>query len=170
MLLGAALAALGDGERTAEDVLEARDGDLTLRLRATVCGDAITLDFTGSAGQDPGNLNCPRAVTYSACVFAVRVLTDPDVPPSAGADRPVTVVTEPGTLLDARYPAAVAAGNAETSSRVADLVLRAFGCALGQGTMNNSRWETRASRTTRRSAAARERRTARPARAASTSR
>ncbi|MDQ3632715.1 MAG: hydantoinase B/oxoprolinase family protein, partial [Actinomycetota bacterium] len=133
----AALAALPDGARVAEDVLEAADGDITLRLTATVRGDAITLDFTGSAGQDPGNLNCPRAVTYSACVFAVRVLTDPDVPPSAGAHRPVTVVTEPGTLLDARFPAAVAAGNVETSSRVADLVLRAFGRALGQGTMNN---------------------------------
>jgi len=133
----AALAALPDGVLTAEDVLEGRDGDLVLRLTATVAGDAITLDFTGSAGQDPGNLNCPRAVTCSAAVFAVRVLTDPDVPPSAGAHRPVTVVTEPGTLLDARFPAAVAAGNVETSSRVADLVLRAFGRALGQGTMNN---------------------------------
>ena len=133
----AALTALPDGELRAQDVLEGRDGDLVLRLRATVDGDAITLDFTGSAGQDPGNLNCPRAVTYSACVYAVRVLTDPDVPPSAGAHRPVTVITEPGSLLDARFPAAVAAGNVETSSRVADLVLRAFGRAQGQGTMNN---------------------------------
>jgi len=133
----AALAVLPDGVRVAEDVLEAPAGDLVLRLSATIRDDAITLDFTGSAGQDPGNLNCPRAVTYSAAVFAVRVLTDPDVPPSAGAHRPVTVVTEPGTLLDARFPAAVAAGNVETSSRVADLVLGAFGRALGQGTMNN---------------------------------
>ncbi len=62
----AALAALPDGERHAEDVLEARDGDVLLRLRATVEGDGITLDFRGSAPQDPGNLNCPRAVTYSA--------------------------------------------------------------------------------------------------------
>ncbi len=133
----AALAALPDGVRTATDVLETAAGDIVLQLAATIAGDAITLDFTGSAGPDPGNLNCPRAVTVSACVFAVRVLTDPDVPPSAGAHRPVTVVTEPGTLLDARAPAAVAAGNVETSSRVADLVLRAFGRALGQGTMNN---------------------------------
>ena len=86
----------------AADVLEARDGDLELRLRATVAGDELTLDFTGSAGQDRGNLNCPLAVTRSACLFAVRVLTDPDIPPSAGAHRPVNVVTEPGTLLDAR--------------------------------------------------------------------
>jgi len=97
----------------------------------------LVLDFSGSAAQDPGNLNCPLAVTRSACLFAVRVLTDADIPPSAGAHRPVEVITEAGTLLDACAPAAVAAGNVETSSRVADLVLRAFGRACGQGTMNN---------------------------------
>ena len=106
-------------------------------MAATVDGDRLILDFTGSAAQDPGNLNCPLAVTRSACLFAVRVLTDADIPPSAGAHRPVEVVTEPGTLLDAPPPAAVAAGNVETSSRVADLVLKAFGRACGQGTMNN---------------------------------
>ncbi len=98
---------------------------------------ACILDFRGSAAQDPGNLNCPLAVTRSACLFAVRVLTDADIPPSAGAHRPVEVITEYGTLLDAAPPAAVAAGNVETSSRVADLVLSAFGRACGQGTMNN---------------------------------
>jgi N-methylhydantoinase B len=76
-------------------------------------------------------------VTLSACYFAVRVLADPDVPPTAGAWRPVTVRVPEGSLLNARPPAAVAAGNVETSSRVADLVLAAFGRALGQGTMNN---------------------------------
>jgi len=67
----------------------------------------------------------------------VRVLADPDVPPCAGAYRPVEVVAPEGSLLNARPPAAVVAGNVETSSRVADLVLAAFGRALGQGTMNN---------------------------------
>jgi N-methylhydantoinase B len=133
----ACIADLPDGTYAATDVLEAIDGDLELCVTATVAGDELTLDFTGSAAQDPGNLNCPVAVTRSACLFAVRVLTDADIPPSAGAHRPVTVVTEPGTLLDARAPAAVAAGNVETSSRVADLVLQAFGRACGQGTMNN---------------------------------
>ncbi len=133
----AALRELPDGVREATDVLEGAGGDLVLRLRATVRGDEVTLDFRGSAAQDPGNLNCPFAVTYSAAVFAVRVLGDPEVPPSAGAHRPVTVLTDPGTLLDAAFPAAVAAGNVETSSRVADLVLKAFGRAQGQGTMNN---------------------------------
>jgi N-methylhydantoinase B len=133
----ARIAELEDGERTAADVLEAGDGDLELRVRAEVRGDELTLDFTGSAPQHEGNLNCPLPVTLSACYFGLRVLTDPDVPPSAGAYRPLTVVAPEGSLLNARPPAAVAAGNVETSSRVADLVLAAFGRALGQGTMNN---------------------------------
>jgi len=118
-------------------VLEAVDGDLELRLRAEVAGDELRLDFAGSADQYDGNLNCPLAVTQSACYFAVRVLTDPDVPACAGAYRPVSVKAPEGSLLNARPPAAVVAGNMETSSRVADLVLAAFGRALGQGTMNN---------------------------------
>ena len=100
------------------------------------------LDFTGTDDQVDGNLNCPLPVTLSASYFAVRVLTDPDAPPSAGAHRPVEVVAPPGCLLNARAPAAVAAGNVETSSRVADLVISALGQATpapaqGQGTMNN---------------------------------
>jgi N-methylhydantoinase B len=134
----ACLAALPDGVRHASDVLEAPDGrDLELCLRATVEGERLTLDFDGSASQHGGNLNCPLAVTRSACLFAVRVLTDPDIPPSAGAYRPIDVRVAEGTLLNARAGAAVAAGNVETSSRVADLVLSAFGRAQGQGTMNN---------------------------------
>ena len=129
---------LEDGTRQARDVLEAAAGeDLQLDLRATVSGDAMELDFSGSADQHDGNLNCPLAVTLSACYFALRVLTDPDVPPCAGAYRPLTVTAVEGSILNARPPAAVAAGNVETSSRVADLVLAAFGQALGQGTMNN---------------------------------
>jgi N-methylhydantoinase B len=133
----ARIAALPDGELTATDVLEAAEGDLELRLRAVVRGDEIELDFSGSAAQHAGNLNCPLAVTLSACYFALRVIADPDVPPCAGAYRPLRVTVPDGCLLNAAPPAAVAAGNVETSSRVADLVLAAFGHALGQGTMNN---------------------------------
>ena len=139
----ARLAELVDGSREARDALEAaalEDGeapDLELRVRATVAGEELDLDFTGSAAQHDGNLNCPLPVTLSACYFALRVLTDPDVPPCEGAYRPLTVTAPEGSILNARPPAAVAAGNVETSSRVADLVLSAFGRALGQGTMNN---------------------------------
>jgi N-methylhydantoinase B len=133
----ACLADLPAGTRRARDVLEARTQDLTLRLAATVEGERLVLDFAGTDPQHDGNLNCPLAVTRSACYFAVRVLTDPDIPPCAGAYRPIEVRAPEGSLLHARPGAAVAAGNVETSSRVADLVLAAFGRALGQGTMNN---------------------------------
>ncbi len=132
-----AIASLGDGVREARDFVEAPEGDLELRLLATVNAEGVVLDFAGSAAQHPGNLNCPLAVTHSACYFAVRALTDPETPPNAGAHRPIEIRAPEGSLLNARAPAAVAAGNVETSSRVADLVLGAFGRALGQGTMNN---------------------------------
>ncbi len=142
----AALAALPDGEYTAEDVLEddasGEPRDVALRVRATIRGDQLRLDFSGTEPQIEGNLNCPLSVTRSAATFAVRVLTDPDAPPCAGAYRPIEVIAPEGCLLNARFPAAVAAGNVETSSRVADLVIAALGGARpapaqGQGTMNN---------------------------------
>jgi N-methylhydantoinase B len=141
----AALAGLPDGEYEAEDVLEGGPGgseDIRLRVSARIAGDSLTLDFAGTDPQVEGNLNCPLPVTKSAAFFAVKVLTDPDGPPSAGAFRPVEVIAPEGCLLNARPPAAVAAGNVETSSRVADLVLDVLGQATpapaqGQGTMNN---------------------------------
>jgi N-methylhydantoinase B len=138
------LAELEDGTRSARDVLEANEGDLEIVLEARVENDKLTLDFTGTAPQHDGNLNCPIAVTRSACYFAIRVLTDPEIPASAGAYRPIEVIAPTGCLLNACSPSghpedapAVVGGNVETSSRVADVVLRAFGRALGQGTMNN---------------------------------
>jgi N-methylhydantoinase B len=138
----AALSAMPVRESTVEDVLEGREGDIVLRLRATVRGDSLELDFEGSDGQVAGNLNCPLSVTKAACFYAVRVVCDPDAPPSAGAWRPVTVSAPEGSLLNARPPAAVVGGNVETSSRVADLVFEALAGfapvgANGQGTMNN---------------------------------
>jgi N-methylhydantoinase B len=141
-----ALGALPDGTYAAEDVLEDDGGgeprDVTLRLRATVAGDRLALDFSGTDAQIDGNLNCPLSVTKSAAFFAVRVLTDPDAPPSAGAYRPIEVIAPEGCLLNARFPAAIAAGNVEASSRVADLTIAALAGARpvpaqGQGTMNN---------------------------------
>jgi N-methylhydantoinase B len=142
----AALGALPDGVYVAEEVLEddagGRQRDAVLRVEATIEGEDLRLDFSGTDPQVDGNLNCPISVTKSAAFFAVRVLTDPEAPPSAGAHRPIEVLAPAGCLLNARYPAAVAAGNVETSSRVADLVIAALGGARpvpaqGQGTMNN---------------------------------
>jgi N-methylhydantoinase B len=142
----AQLAELPDGTHEADDVMEddarGEPRDVRLRVVARIEGDRLTLDFTGTDPQVEGNLNCPLPVTKSAAFFAVRVLTDPDAPPSAGAFRPIEVIAPEGCLLNARAPAAVAAGNVETSSRVADLVLDALSKATavpaqGQGTMNN---------------------------------
>jgi N-methylhydantoinase B len=138
----AAIAELPDGRYEASDVLEAVEGDLGLRVTLTIQGDGLELDFAGTAPQHEGNLNCPLAVTRSACYFVVRCLTDPDAPASGGAFVPVTVRAPAGSLVNARPPAAVAAGNVETSSRIADVVFGAFGQAIdvpaqGQGTMNN---------------------------------
>src|SRR5829696_7128768 len=137
-----ALSEMPDGESTATEVLEGRNGDIELRLRASVRDDSLELDFEGSAEQVAGNLNCPLSVTKAACFYAVRVVCDPDAPPSAGAWRPVSVRAPEGSLLNARPPAAVVGGNVETSSRVADLVFEALHAfapvgANGQGTMNN---------------------------------
>ncbi len=141
----AALAALPDGRYHASDVLEGPGepgADIALQVAARIEGEELVLDFAGTDPQIDGNLNCPLAVTKSAAYFAVRVLTDPDGPPSAGAFRPIGVTAPEGCLLNARPPAAVAGGNVETSSRVADLVLAALAGAVpapaqGQGTMNN---------------------------------
>jgi N-methylhydantoinase B len=139
----AALAALPDGRYEAEDVIEAVDGDLPIRAAVTIAGDGVAIDFAGTAPQHRGNLNCPLAVTRSACFFVVRVLTEPDIPASGGAFEPVTVTAPEGSLVNARPPAAVVAGNTETSSRITDVVLAAFGGAVdvpaqGAGTMSNT--------------------------------
>jgi N-methylhydantoinase B len=138
----AGIAQLPDGREVAEDVLETTGGELVIRTAVTVAGEELRIDFTGTAPQHEGNLNCPLAVTRSACYFVVRCLTAPDVPASGGAFAPVTVLAPEGSLVNARRPAAVAAGNVETSSRIVDVVLAALGQALpvpaqGQGTMNN---------------------------------
>jgi N-methylhydantoinase B len=133
---------LPDGRFKAEDVLEAPEGDLAIRAEATITGDEIAFDFAGTAPQHEGNLNCPLSVTRSACFFVVRCLTAPDLPSSGGAFAPVTVAAPEGSLVNARPPAAVAAGNVETSGRIVDTLFAALGEAIpvpaqGQGTMNN---------------------------------
>lgn len=138
----AAIRDLPDGRWSAEDALETTDGLLTIRATVTIAGETIDIDFAGTAPQHEGNLNCPLAVTRSACFYVVRCLTAPDLPASGGAFAPVTVRAPEGCLVNARSPAAVAAGNTETSSRIVDTVFAALAQAVpvpaqGQGTMNN---------------------------------
>jgi len=138
----AGIAALPDGCFEAQDFLEPIEGEVTVRAAVTIAGDSVAIDFTGTSQQHDGNLNCPLAVTRSACFYVVRVLVDPDLPASGGAFAPVSVTAPEGCLVNARPPGAVVAGNVETSSRIVDVVMRAFGRAIevpaqGQGTMNN---------------------------------
>jgi len=138
----AAIARLPDGRFGAEDVLEAPEGDLAIRVAVTIDGDEIAFDFGGTAAQHSGNLNCPLSVTRSASYFVVRCLTAPDLPSSGGAFAPGAVRAPEGSLVNARPPAAVAAGNVETSGRIVDTLFAALGQAVavpaqGQGTMNN---------------------------------
>jgi N-methylhydantoinase B len=137
-MVRAAIERLPDGRWEAEDHVEAVEGELPIRASVEVDGDEIRIDFTGTAPQHAGNLNCPLSVTKSACYFVVRCLTEPDLPASGGAFAPVAVTAPPGCLVNARPPAAVVAGNTETASRITDVVFAAFGDhAQGQGTMNN---------------------------------
>ena len=141
----AAISALPDGRWTGLECLEGdgvTDDDIVIRVAVTISGDAMTVDFTGSDPAGPGNLNCPIAVTRSAVYFAVRVAIEPDIPASAGAFAPVTIIAPEGSVVNARPPSAVAAGNVEGSSRITDAVMGALSGATdvpaqGQGTMNN---------------------------------
>jgi N-methylhydantoinase B len=138
----AGIAELPDGMYEASDVVEPLGGSLEIKVAVTIAGDEIEIDFAGTSPQHEGNLNCPLAVTRSACYFVVRCLTEPDLPSSGGAYAPVHVTAPAGSLVNASSPAAVVAGNTETSSRIVDVVFSAFGRAVsvpaqGQGTMNN---------------------------------
>jgi N-methylhydantoinase B len=119
------------------------DEDLEIRVRVAIVDGIFHADFTGTRGAAPGNVNCPIAVTRSAVLFVVRTLLPDDVPMNGGVPRAIQVTAPPGCLVNARPPSAVAAGNVETSQRIADTVFRALaagGCvvpAQGQGTMNN---------------------------------
>lgn len=146
----AALHALPDGTWIAEDVLDStgprpeQQRPVRIAVAITVAGDAVTFDFTGTGEQRPGTANAVEAVTVSAVAFALRTATDPTIPANGGALRPVRVVAPSGSIVAARFPAAVGAGNVEVSQRVADVCLRALADvvpdrvgAASQGTMNN---------------------------------
>ena len=137
---------LPEGIYKAEDCLDEDgtvDEPVPVRVAVTVCKDTLSIDFAGSAPQRTGNINAVAPMTHSGVFFAVKILADPTIPVNAGTFRPIDVRIPKGSFLDAQPPAAVCAGNTETTHRVADTVLKAFAQiapdrvpAASQGTMN----------------------------------
>ncbi len=118
--------------------------DIPIQLTLSVTDSGVLADFSGTAAQVGGNVNCPLAVAAAAVYYAFRCLMPPQVPACAGAFRPIRLCAPQGCLLNARKPAAVAAGNVETSTRVVDVVLGALAQAIpgrvpaaSHGSMNN---------------------------------
>jgi 5-oxoprolinase (ATP-hydrolysing) len=97
-----------------------------------------TVDFTGTSPQQPTNFNAPEPVTRAAVLYVFRVMVDDDIPMNAGCLRPINIVLPPHSMLSPEYPAAVVAGNVETSQAVTNCLFGALGAlAAAQGTMNN---------------------------------
>lgn len=118
--------------------------DIPIVVSMQVSGGRIKVDFTGTAAQTRGNINCPFSVAVAAVFYVFRCLMPAVTPACAGTFRAISVTAPEGCLLNAVTPAAVAAGNVETSSRVVDVVLGALAQAVperipaaSQGTMNN---------------------------------
>jgi N-methylhydantoinase B/oxoprolinase/acetone carboxylase alpha subunit len=147
----AALGAITDGTWRFEDQLDScgpepdQQRPARIVLELTIDGETATFDFTGTDDQRRGNVNAVEAVTVSAVSFAIRAATDPTIPANGGVMRPIEVVAPAGSIVAARPPAAVGAGNVEVSQRVADVCLGALAAAgssrvgaASQGTMNNT--------------------------------
>jgi len=99
---------------------------------------AATVDFTGTSAQLPGNFNAPLPVVRAAVLYVLRTMLDDPIPMNEGCLRPITLIVPEGSMLHPRYPAAVVAGNVETSQVVTDALFGALGAmAAAQGTMNN---------------------------------
>ncbi|MGD8485675.1 MAG: hydantoinase B/oxoprolinase family protein [Chloroflexota bacterium] len=140
----AALAALPEGEYAFDDVMELARRDVAIRVRVRIEGGSLHADFAGTDPQVEANVNAVEAVTRSCLYYAVRVATDPTIPANGGCYRPLSLHAPLGSIVNPRPPAAVAAGNVETSQRIADVLLGALAQAApervpaaSQGTMNN---------------------------------
>jgi len=136
-----------DGEYAFEDVMDddgIDDGPIPICVSIRIQGDEAVVDFSRSSPQAAGSVNAVYAIALSAVLYVFRSLVARDIPANAGCVRPIRVITMKGSVVDARFPAAVAAGNVETSQRIVDVVLGALSRALpgavpaaSQGTMNN---------------------------------
>ncbi|VAX01314.1 N-methylhydantoinase B [hydrothermal vent metagenome] len=146
-LAQSALSAIPDGEYHFGDWMD-DDGcgntDLPIKVSLHVSGHHIRVDFVGTAAQTTGNINCPLSVAAAGVYYAFRCLMPAHTPAASGSFRSIDIHAPEGCLLNARRPAAVAAGNVETSTRVVDVVLGALTQALpdtivaaSHGSMNN---------------------------------
>jgi 5-oxoprolinase (ATP-hydrolysing) len=127
--------ALGDGRFAYE-----MDSGAMVRVAISVdrASRSATIDFTGTSAQQPTNFNAPSAVCKAAVLYVFRTLVDDDIPMNAGCLKPLTIIIPDGSMLKPRYPAAVVAGNVETSQTITDALYGALGVlAASQGTMNN---------------------------------
>ena len=140
------IAQLGPVGGSARDALEGdgvTDDDVVVAVRLDALGDRLRLDFTGTSPMVAGNVNAPFAVTRAASVFVLRTLLADDVPTNDGIARALELVVPEASAINARWPAAVAAGNVEMSQRITDTLFAALAAAgvdvpaQGQGTMNN---------------------------------
>jgi 5-oxoprolinase (ATP-hydrolysing) len=116
------------------------DSGAIIRVAISVDRQArsATIDFTGTSEQQPTNFNAPSAVCKAAVLYVFRTLVDDEIPMNAGCLKPLTIVIPEGSMLAPRYPAAVVAGNVETSQAITDTLYGALGVlAASQGTMNN---------------------------------
>ncbi len=116
------------------------DNGALIRVKIRIGADrrSAKIDFTGTSAQLPNNFNAPSAVSMAAVLYVFRTLVDDEIPLNAGCLKPLEVVIPQGSMLNPRYPAAVVAGNVETSQCVTDALYGALGVlAASQGTMNN---------------------------------
>jgi len=126
---------LKDGSFTYEMDSGAR---ISVAIRVDKKARAATIDFTGSSAMHPGNFNAPSAISTAATLYVFRMLVDDDIPLNAGCLKPLEIVIPDGSMLKPTYPAAVVAGNVETSQAITDTLLGALGLmGASQGTMNN---------------------------------
>lgn len=119
------------------------DNGAVVKAKVTIHKEtrSATVDFTGTSDQLDNNFNAPSAVTRAAVLYVFRTLVDDDIPLNAGCLKPVDLIVPEGSMLNPVYPAAVVAGNVETSQHVTDTLYAALGVMSGaQGTMNNFTW------------------------------
>ncbi|MDD5388891.1 MAG: hydantoinase B/oxoprolinase family protein [Gallionellaceae bacterium] len=115
-----------------------RGAKLHVSIRIDHAAEHAVIDFTGTSPQQPGNLNAPASIAHSAVLYVFRTLIDTDIPLNAGVLRPLEIRLPPACLLNPVTPAAVVAGNVETSQNIVDALYGALGAlAASQGTMNN---------------------------------